>query len=79
VADLAKAGVGKRHRLRERHSVWPNHNRNTGRIQMNHPEERPDMPQEPSNSRPAGNSEVAIRQRNWFLLDSSQPDLPIAG
>jgi len=46
---------------------------------MHHPVERQDMPQKPSNSRPAGNYEVTIRRRNWFLLDSSQPDLPIAG
>jgi hypothetical protein len=46
---------------------------------MDHPAERQDMPQKPSNSRPAGNFEVTIRRRNWFLLDSSQPDLPIAG
>jgi hypothetical protein len=78
-ADLANAGVGKRQRLRERHSVCPNHNRNTGRIPMDHPAERHNMPQKPSNSRPAGNSEVTIRRRNWFLLDSSQPYLPIAG
>jgi len=46
---------------------------------MDHPAERQAMPQKPSNSRPAGNCEVIIRRRNWLLLDSSQPDLPIAG
>ena len=56
VADLTTAGVGKRQRLRERHSVIPNHNPNTGRIPIDHPAERQNMPQKPSNSRPAGNS-----------------------
>ena len=36
---------------------------------MDHPAERQDMMQKPSNSRPAGNSEVTIRRRNRFLLD----------
>jgi len=76
---LANAGVGKRQRFRERHSVCPDHNRDTGRIPMDHPAERHNLPQKPSNSRPAGNSEVTIRRRNWFLLDSSQPYPPIAG
>jgi hypothetical protein len=57
----------------------PNHNRNADRIPMDHPAERQGMPQKLSNSRPAGNSKLTIRRRNWFLLDSSQADLPIAG
>jgi len=46
---------------------------------MDHPSERQNVPQKPSNSRPAGNCKLTIKGRNWFLLDSSQADLPIAG